>query len=111
MDYVKFEDRTEEVKKDIGKRLNEGLKANIPTVGQTLDAETPYLEGKLRASNTVFVDPIKHDLVIATGGPGARHANLVLFGTRHHPQPNDYLQRTARKSRGTVEANVKRSLM
>lgn len=107
---VKFWERTGEVKKEISQKLNEGLKASRSTIEQTLNAETPYREGKLRASNTVYVDPMKHDLVIATGGPGARHANLVIYGTRHHPQPNDYLQRTARKSRGLVDANLKRSL-
>jgi hypothetical protein len=106
---IKIDDYSAEWKREIKKLTLKGLEQSTAVIKGKLNSETPFRTGKLRRSNDVTVDRNESALRIETGGPGARHANLIIYGTPY-TAANDYLARTARKTKRTVGDNLKRML-
>jgi HK97 gp10 family phage protein len=104
---VKIADFTQQIIAQKRQQTLAGLEASKGIVHSAMNTYTPYKRGKLRRSNDVTVDREESALRMGTGGKGARHANLIIFGTRHHP-PQDYMTKAANKTKGTVRENIKR---
>ena len=82
-------------------RLVAGLHAAAPFVEQVGKREVPKYTGNLEQHTRTEVDERNLELDLKSGGPGARHAHLVEYGTIHM-QPNPYMRRTGQIVRQPV---------
>lgn len=90
--------RTVHVRRDaVFSRATQNLK-------NTARQEVPVDEGDLLASIDSGLTR-KGELYLASGGPGARHAHLIEYGTVRQ-RPNQFMRRTIRKERRVVEKDL-----
>jgi HK97 gp10 family phage protein len=82
-------------------RIVAGLHAAAPFVEQVAKQEVPVATGNLKSHTRTEVDERELELDLKSGGPGARHAHLVQWGTIHMA-PDPYMTRTAQKVRQPV---------
>lgn len=82
-----------------------------PRLAATARQEVPVRTGALLASISSGVSRAGN-LYLASGGPGARHAHLVEYGTHpseKHPfgtAPNPFMRRTIAKERRAIEREL-----
>jgi HK97 gp10 family phage protein len=90
-----------EAKRIIRGRLVAGLHAAAPFVEHVAKREVPKDTGNLARHTHAEVDEKELTIYLKSGGPGARHAHLVEYGTiRMEPDP--YMRRTGQKVRQPV---------
>ena len=104
-----IEDSTQEAKENIDKNLISALVESEPLLRTTAVREVPVDEGDLRRSIGTTVDGEKLSLALTSGGPGAKHAHLVEYGTVHS-RANPFMRRTIRKNRPGVLVRIKAAL-
>lgn len=75
-----------------------------PRLAATARQEVPVRTGALMASISSGVSRAGN-LYLASGGPGARHAHLVEYGTVH-TEPNPFMRRTIAKERKAIEREL-----
>jgi len=106
---VDFEDNSPEVLRRIDKRFVTALRERAPEIKSRAKIEVPIDEGDLQKSIEVEVDEGRGELYLKSGGPGARHAHLVEFGTVK-TEANPFMRRTISKTRRKTTQIVKKHL-
>jgi hypothetical protein len=90
---VTVKTNSREASRIIRGRLVAGLHAAAPFVEQVAKREVPKDTGNLERHTHAEVDERELEINLRSGGPGARHAHLVEYGTIHM-MPNPYMSRT-----------------
>lgn len=106
---VDFEDYSPEVLQRIDRRFLAALRERAPEIEARAKTEVPVDEGDLQKSVRVEIDERKGELYLKSGGPGARHAHLVEYGTVKM-EANPFMRRTISKTRRTTTKVVKKHL-
>ncbi len=97
----KFEDYRKEAMKKISSQVTKGLHETGSLLLPAAQAAVPVDEGDLERSIKYEVDPAKQTGSLSAGGPGARHSNLVEFGTWKMP-PQSFLRAPAERLKGAM---------
>jgi len=106
---VDFEDYSPEVMGRIDRRFLEALRERAPEIEARAKIEVPVDEGDLQKTVRVDIDERKGELYLKSGGPGARHAHLIEYGTIKM-EANPYTRRTISKTRRKTTSVVKKHL-
>lgn len=104
-----IEDSTQEAKRNIDRNLVSALEASALPLKTTAISEVPKKTHALERSIDTTVDADKLSLALTSGGPGAKHAHLVEYGTVHS-RPNPFMRRSIRKERPGVLTRIKTAL-
>ena len=104
-----IEDTTPEAKRNIDRNLVAALTESARPLRVTAFQEAPRDKGALVRSIETSVNAERLSLALIAGGPGAKHAHLVEFGTVH-AKPNPFMRRSIKKNRPPVLAKIKTAL-
>lgn len=88
----------------VDRRRTAVFSRSAPRLAATARQEVPMRTGALMASISSGVSR-KGDLYLASGGPGARHAHLVEYGTVK-TEANPFMRRTVARERRLVEREL-----
>jgi HK97 gp10 family phage protein len=98
---VKVKSNIRETSRIVRGRIIAGLHAAAPFVEHIAKREVPKDTGNLEQHTRVEVDERNLELDLKSGGPGARHAHLIEYGTIHM-EPNPYMRRSGQIVRQPV---------
>ena len=102
---TRFEDSSKEALRKISQKTIEGLEEVGKVVLPASKAAVPVDEGDLLRSIDYRIE--RQSGALRAGGPGARHANLVEYGT-HKMAPQSFLRAPVERLKRTIQAVMAR---